>query len=197
MKELTRTAWESTKTPEFQNTFKAQTADRNKEITHEEFVEGLQNGTMAFTCSFGEPFQFLSIPQKKVFSIFVILHKFAPIVLVPIWAFYEHNWWILLGIVASQLGLFLAARATVEGAKSASGGFLPFLFVGLWIWTGFHSTETICSLCALWSWALFLIADQYQSLFAERNLINNPELFYDAATSGKIMIVRRGEESVA
>jgi hypothetical protein len=197
MKELTRAAWESTKTPEFQASFKAHIAERNKNISHEEFVAGVGNGTMGFKCFFGEPFQLLTIPQKKIFAIFVILYKFAPFILVPIWAYHERNWWILFGIPASQFGIFLAARAAVQGAKSSSGGFLSFLFIGLWLATGFRSIETFYSLCALWSWALFLIADSYQDDCARQNLVASSTVVDDAVANQKIMIVRRDDEAVA
>jgi hypothetical protein len=188
---------QSTKTPEFQTSFKTYIAERNKGISHEEFVAGVQNRTAGFKCFFGEPFQLLTIFQKKVFAIFVILYKLAPFILVPIWAYHERNWWILLGIAASQFGLFLGARAAVQGAKSISGGFLPFVFIGLWITTGFRSVETFYSLCALWSWALFLIAEDYQNDCARQNLVASSALFDDAIANQKIMVVRRDEEAVA
>jgi FtsH-binding integral membrane protein len=148
---------------------------------------------MGFKCFFGEPFQLLTIPQKKIFALFVIFYKFAPFVLVPIWAYHERNWWILFGIAASQFGIFLAARAAVRGAKSASGGFLPFVFIGLWIATGIRSIETFYSLWALWSWALFLIAEDYQRHCATQNLVASSAVFDDAVTNQKVMIVRRDD----
>ena len=161
----------------------------NTEVPHAEFVIGMQCRTIG--CQFmGEPFALLTIPQKKIFAVFVILYKIAPFVLIPAWAYYKHNWWILLGIAASQFGIFLAARATVQGAKSASGGFLPFVFIGLWIVEGIRSTETFYSLCALWSWALFLIAEDFQRDWATKNLVTSSTVFDDAMASRKIVITR-------
>jgi hypothetical protein len=197
MKEHTEAALESIKTPEIKASSSAHTAEANKNISHEEFVAGVRDRTIGFKCPFGEPFQLLTTPQKKIFAIFVILYKFAPFVLVPIWAYYERNWWILFGIAASQFGIFLAARAAVRGAKSASGGFLPFVFIGSWIVTGIRSIETFYSLCALWSWALFLIAEDFQRGCATKNLVASSTVFDDAIASQKIMIVRRDEEAVA
>jgi hypothetical protein len=153
MKEYTKAALESTKTPEFRASFKAHIAERNKNISHEEFVVGLRSGAMGFKCFFDEPFQFLTITQRKAFA--------------------------------------------VRGWKSASGGFLPFIFVGLGIVEGIRSVDTFYSLCALWSWALFLIAEDYQRRCATQNLITSSALFDDAVANQKVMIVRRDDEVVA
>ena len=46
MKEYVSAAWESTKTPEFQESLKADIQEANKNITHADFVAGLQSRTM-------------------------------------------------------------------------------------------------------------------------------------------------------
>jgi hypothetical protein len=99
MKELTKGFYESTKTPESQASFKAHMAEVKKNITHADFVAGVQNRTMGLKVPFVEPTQLLRGGRKTVFDILVLLYVVAPFILVPLWAYHEHNWWLLIGIL--------------------------------------------------------------------------------------------------
>jgi hypothetical protein len=59
MQEYTKAAWEMTKTPELQAALGADIAEANKNVTHADFVAGVQNRTLGFKCMFGEPYQFI------------------------------------------------------------------------------------------------------------------------------------------
>ena len=163
--------------------------ENNTAVPHDEFIVGFERGTIGFHF-IGEPSELLAVPQKKKFAVFVILHTLAPFILIPLWAYHERNWWLLSGIAASLFGIFFATRAAVQGPKSASGGFLPFVFIGLWITTGIRSSETFYSLCALWSWALFLIAEDFQRRCATQNLITSSTVFDEAIANQKIVVIR-------
>jgi uncharacterized Zn finger protein (UPF0148 family) len=73
MQELTKAAWERTKTPEFQAALEADVAKANQGITHDEFVTGMQNKTMGFKVMQGEPHLLIKGFGKLFFNVLVIL----------------------------------------------------------------------------------------------------------------------------
>jgi len=155
---------------------------------HEQFVAGMRQQTTA--CHFlGEPFQFLTPAQKKKFAVFVVLYAVAPIVLVPLWAYHERNWWLLVGVIAAFVGLFLGSRASTQGGKATSGGFLPILLIVLWFTEGFRGRDTFYTLCATWSWALYLMADAAQRHWAEENLVASKDTYERAVADKRVVII--------
>lgn len=132
---------------------------------HATFAAGIRQQTTK--CHFvDEPFQFLSTAQKKKFAVFVILYLVTPLIFVPIWAYYQRSWWLLLGIAASLFGVFLGSRASSQDVRATSGGFLPFLLIGLWYFEGFGSRDMFYALSATWGWAWYFMADEAQQNWA-------------------------------
>jgi len=103
------------------------------------------------------------------------------------WAFYERNWWLLIGIPVCYVATYSATR----GLK------IIFLFlcvcVGVWIRSGFsiHQYITFFFVCALWGYMLFQMAESAQNDYAMQSLIQTPDLFAQAVAEKKIMIVRK------
>jgi len=77
-------------------------------ITHAEFVTGLRDGTVGFYPTGGEPIRSVSGTGRVLFAVCWFLYLLAPILIIPVWAYHERNWWLLLGIVASLIATQLA-----------------------------------------------------------------------------------------
>ena len=191
MKEYTKAAWEMTKTPEFQASLDADIAKANEGVTHDDFVAGVQKGTLGFKCMRGEPSSLVTGTRKTIFNLLVLLYMVVPFFLVPGWAFYQHDWWLLIGIPVSYVATYSATR----GSK------IIFLFMlvclGVWIRGGFsiHQYVTFFFFCALWGYILFQMAESAQNEYALQSLVENPDLFTRALSERKIMIVRRQGEA--
>src|SRR3974377_2260362 len=112
------------KTREFQAALAAETRRCNKNITHADFVAGVQNRTMGFKCMFGEPYQFIRGARRTIFGILVLLYMIAPAIFVSLWAWHEHSWWLLLGIAVSAIGTRIAGPLIYNQGKQYSVGAL-------------------------------------------------------------------------
>ena len=162
-------------------------AEANEGITHAEFTAGAQSGTIGFKCVAGEPQQFLTGARKAIFNIFVLLYMFAPLILVPIWAYHERNAWLLIGIPVSYLASYSAAAHSK----------LIFLFFmlcsGVWLKAGFsfHQYITFFFFYSLWGYMCFLWAESTQNDYALQSLIEHPDTFNRAIAEHRIMIVRK------
>ena len=190
MREYTKAAWEMTKTPEFQATLAANSAEANKGISHPEFVTGIKARAVGFRCVAGEPQQFIRGTPRKLFAILVVLYSVAPAVLVPLWAWHEHSWWLLFGILVSAMATGTGVSLVYNRQKRYSvAGFLIVASVGSWLTFGIHSYYTFFALCASWGLVLFMIANNAEREYALQSLIDNPEVFDHAVSSGRIMIV--------
>lgn len=194
--ELTKKAWEMTKTSEFQATLAADVARANMGITHADFVAGVQNHTMGFKCIFGQPYQFIRGARRTIFSILVLLYMIAPAILVSLWAWHEHSWWILVGIAVSAVGTRIASRLIYNQNRQHSiGALLLIASVVSWFFFGIHSYYTFFTLCALWGLMLFMMADNTEREYAMQSLIEHPEIFESAIAGNRIMIIHKDDES--
>ena len=118
-----------------------------------------------------------------------MLYLAAPLILIPLWAYHEGNWLLLVGVAISE-------GATLVTARMATGSFGPLIGIVCaisWFVHGIHNYWTFFPLCGLWGFTLFLMAENVQQEYAMQSLIESPELFYEAIAQNKIMIVRRGD----
>ena len=166
-------------------------SEANKGITHAEFATGVRSGTIGFTCPVGEPNQFITGARKAIFNTFVLLYMFAPLILVPIWAYHERNAWLLIGIPVSYIASYSAAAHSK----------LIFLFfmlcIGVWLKTGFslHQYITFFFFCSLWGYLFFQLAESTQNEYALQSLIERPDIFNRAIAEHRIMIVRKEQRA--
>jgi len=192
MQEYTKAAWELTKTPEFQAALEADVAEANRSVTHADFVAGVQSGGMGFKCMFGTPYQFIRGSRRTIFGILVMFYMVAPAIFIPLWAWHEHNWWLLLGIAVSFVGNSTAAQLTHNQEKQYSLASILFIFSAIsWYRCGIHNYYTFFPLCALWGLMFFMIADNAEEEYALQSLVENPDVFKDAIARNKIMVVRK------
>jgi hypothetical protein len=187
MQELTKAAWERTKTPEFQAALADSIAEANQGITHDEFVSGMKNKTMGFRSMQGNSCDLIKGFGKLVFDVLVMLYTIAPLLIIPFWAYHEHNWWLLIGIVVTSI-----IATQLEQIKPYTAGAL-FLFatVGFWLYGGIHSYFTFFSFCGLWGCMFFRMAEDVQNEYAIQSLVENPDVFKDAIARNKIMVIRK------
>lgn len=164
--------------------------DVTNNITHAEFVTGVQNKTVGFKCLLGEPSQLIRGARKAMFNILAMLYMAAPLIIIPLWAYHVGNWWLLVGIAVSYAASFSAAN------RSKIIFLFACLCVGFWIRSGFSVYQyiTFYFFCALWGYTLFQMAEEAQTKYAMQSLIENPELFSEAIAQNKIMIVRRRDD---
>jgi hypothetical protein len=114
-----------------------------------------------------------------LFKVNVLLYTVAPVVLIPCWAYYEDNWWLLFGIPVSYMGSLSAAfRAKLVILFS-------LLCVGVWLGVGFsiHQYITFFFFCAWWGaiffrWAneLLQMAEETRKKTANQSASENPEI---------------------
>jgi len=164
-------------------------AEANKAITHAEFAAGAQSGTIGFKCMVGEPQQFLRGTRKAIFNIFVVFYTIAPLILIPIWAYHERNAWLLVGIPVSYIASYSAA------AHSKLIFLFLMLCIGVWLKAGFsfHQYITFFFFCSLWGYLFFQLAESMQNEYALQSLIERADIFDQAVTEHRIMIVRKTE----
>jgi hypothetical protein len=156
-------------------------------ISHEEFVTGVQNKTLGFKVTRGEPITLVKGARKVIFNILAFLYLVAPLLIIPLWAYRESNWWLLIGIaIASLISPQLAQRK-----GHTIGALLLLACLALWFREGVHNLWTFFSLCALWGYTLFQMADNAQTEYAMQSLIEDPGLFSKAIAEKRIMVVRR------
>ena len=70
---------------DFQNIYKSlipKIQEENKGISHQQFIEGVESGTMGIKVMTGEPSHILVGKEKVKFTFFVGLYTFAPIIAV-------------------------------------------------------------------------------------------------------------------
>ena len=191
MNEFCKSAWELTKTQEFQAALEERVAKSNENITHSDFVAGMENKTIGYKVMFGKPSQMLTGARKTIFHIIVMFYLVVPFILIPIWAYIEHNWWLLIGIIVSLIATIMAATQIYFPQKQTSiGGYIGFICMLCWIFLGIHNYYTFFSLCALWGFMFYCIADNVESEYLTQLLLDDPDFYYNAIDQHRIMIVR-------
>lgn len=171
--------------------------EANKGITHEEFAKGAKNGTMGFKVMYGEPSELIRGGRKIMFNILVMLYFIVPFILVPIWAYIESNWWLLIGAVISFIATRFSAKLIYnEKRQNSIGGFLFIVSIILWIDLGIHNYYTFFTLSALWGFMFFHIADSAEKEYAMQMLVESKELFEQAIAENKIMIIHKDKEDI-
>jgi len=123
-------------------------------FSHTDFVAGTNDKSLAIVFS-GSPYKLLSGVRLGLFYTLVSLYMFAPLLLVPVWAYHENNWWLLLGILVSYAGSISAGRESK----------LIYLFtlfcIVFWLKGGFsiYQYVTYNFFCALWGYLLYQMAE--------------------------------------
>ena len=163
--------------------------DVTETTSHTELVSGLRDGTVGFATKGGESIRLVSGGGRVFFTICFLLYLVAPILLIPLWAYHERNWWLLFGIIIASL----IAPQLAQLRGSFMGGLLLLASLILLFTKGIHNYFTFYCLCALWSYFFFQLAEAVQIEHAKRALINNPELFHREVAANGLYIWRKRE----
>jgi hypothetical protein len=161
--------------------------DVTKIITHEEFVKGLQDQTVGFATKGGEPIRLVSGVGRVFFTVCFLFYLLAPALFIPVWAYHERNWWLLLGIVVACL----IAPQLAQRKGSFIGGLFFLASLVFFFTKGFHNCFTFFSLCGLWSYFFFQLAEAVQMEFAKNTLIDSPERFRREIAANGLYIWRK------
>jgi hypothetical protein len=156
-------------------------------ITHEEFVRGLQDGTVSFATKSGEPVRLASRAGRIFFKVCFLFYFVAPVFVIPVWAYHERNWWLLLGIVVASL----IAPQLAQRKGSSIGGFFLLASLIFFFTKGVHNYFTFFSLCTLWSYFFFQLAEGVQIESAKQTLIHSPERFQQEIAANGLYIWRK------
>lgn len=112
--------------------------------------------------------------MKSMFKLFAFLYMFAPLIIVPYWAYSNDNWYFLFGIAFSYAGSYSSFAPRLKS--------FIFLFallsIGVWLKTGFsiHQYITFFFFCSLWGYLTAKIAEEYNQLSKKGTLENDEEL---------------------
>ncbi len=115
-----------------------------------------------------------------------MLYILAPLLIIPLLAYFEQNWWFLIGIVIASI---IAPQLEQVKPYTAGSIFLCAAAVS-WFYEGFHNCLTFSSLCGFWGCMFFRLAEDIQSQYAIQSLKKNPKLFNEAIAQNRIMIIR-------
>jgi hypothetical protein len=160
--------------------------DITDSITHQEFVAGVRDKTVGFAMNGGEPSTLVRGGRKVAFNVLVMLYFLAPVLMIPVWAYHESKWWLLIGIPVSSI-----IAPQLQAFKKSIGGLLLFATAVFWFFGGIHNYLTFFSLCGLWGAMFFQMAEEAQIEYAMQSLIESPELFKDAVIKQRIRVLRK------
>lgn len=110
--------------------------------------------------------------MRTMFKLFAFLYIFAPIFVVPYWAYRFGTWYLLFGILFSFAGSFSAAK------ESKAIYLFACICVGYWIRSGFdfHQYTTFYFFCSLWGYVIWRIAESYDQESKRGTLDNDEEM---------------------
>lgn len=189
--EATRQMMARYDTPEFKAEIAASFAADNAGITHAEFVSQVRDRKMGvkFNC---RPSTLVRPPKVYFFVALVIGYKFLPWIAVPLWAWHEQNWWLLLGVGVSKVATRIAAQKSViqKNPPVLLGVFLALVAFGLWASLGIHNYWTFFVLCAAWGMWTFAKAEHVESKYALQVLVQDEAIFNRLSAAGQILIIR-------
>lgn len=173
--------------------------EANSNITHEDFAIAYKNGKMGYKIMVGEPSQLLIGWNKTTFNLLVMAYLILPIIVIPILCFELGNWWLLFGIIFSELFSHFAAWKGAKTLGRWKGNLIYYfglLCIGFWFKMGFdiHQYITFFFFCSLWGYTSFRVAENFQYKLATRTLLENPNVYNLAIEKNIIMITQRDNE---
>lgn len=99
--------------------------------------------------------------MKLIFGFFALLYMLFPLIVIPIFAYFEGNWYLLFGILFS----YFASYTAVSGQLKSFIYLFLLLCIGSWLKTGFSFYQyiTFFFFCSLGGFLFAAIADAYDS----------------------------------
>jgi hypothetical protein len=152
-------------------------------LSHADFADQLRRNTS--TCLLGRPYRRVRGILATTLSLLIAFYTFAPLLGIPIWAYYAGDWWLLTAIPMTYLAILSATQ------RSRMSFYLLCYGIGFWLSHGFdiHQRTTFVILCALTAYVLFLLATALELSCARQALLSSREIYDDARAEGRIRLV--------
>lgn len=147
----------------------------NAGVTYEEFAEKARAKKMGVKFM-GGPTGIMRSPRVYGFYALVACYAILPFVLCPLWAWHEHDWVLLLGIVVN----FVVLTTDVGSGKKSKipSGIIYLLIAAIfWHFKGIHSYWTYFFFCAAWGMVWYRLADEYEASQSLKTVIENRQVF--------------------
>lgn len=162
-----------------------------KNLTHEDFVKGIKNGTINFEVMdthrlvklFNNPF------QDSIMSILLIL-LFVPVFAIPILCYKFDKWILLLGFLGSFLG-WVVHGFSMNTRKPIRS--LVFITISFSILTtimiyyfGYLYLPTFIVSCVFYQFFFFNFSGKLDDIIAEKYLTSSSDIYYSALKNSYI-----------
>jgi tetratricopeptide (TPR) repeat protein len=165
-----------------------------KGLTYQEYTNGAQyDKTLQFhfDTSFTAERKFLKGFGKTAFYFFMFGYMYGPLILIPIIAYKDHNWYLLFGILFSYWGTYIAF--------SKKNGILIIPIILLcWFWFnhGFHLNDYGIFFCLSFIFGHIFcgIAIQTETEFAKLEIMKDPSLFDKLSKEEIIYFLKKNSE---
>lgn len=164
-----------------------------KKTSHEDFVEGIKNKEMIYEILLQNKSKIIQGRGKLFFTIYVLLYLWLPPIFIPIFAYQHHNWFILIGLAVTYIGVFWGAR------KSKFAFYSTMALLGWWtascINSGFHlrGFPMFFLACLWWGYMWYQIADVVENQYTFDAIMSNPDLYYNLAENDLLFIMKKPE----
>jgi len=161
-----------------------------KDISHEDFVYGIKNNSFTIDYEFKEinVYELCSSKKKNSLAVIHIVCSILPSLLSVIFSIIYSNWWLLLGVGVSYLGIIFTHSF---GYKLSA--YVLVVLIGIWITKGFHfsSLITFLPLIFVLSQMLTGIENEYDKMYLIDALVKSPRLFYEYVDKITILKVEK------
>jgi hypothetical protein len=77
-------------------------------LSHADFAAQLRRD--AIGCLLGRPYRRVPGLLATTLSLLIVFYTFAPLVGIPIWAYYAGDWWLLIAIPTTYLAVLSATQ---------------------------------------------------------------------------------------
>jgi hypothetical protein len=177
--------------PEF---FDSYVEKSNIGFTYDIFTNYLDRNKIKvdFLC---EPYIFTRGARRFIFNLFALSYQIGPLIIFPLIAYLNSNWWLLFGILVSYIMSRQVAKFVIKDIKTQEElqglTFWEVLILltlsGLWMFIGF-SHFIFWPFCILWGWTFYSLAEISQIIFAIGTLKQDIELYMKVIEKKLILI---------
>jgi hypothetical protein len=128
-------------------------------------------------------------PDGHIFGAMVIMYSVVPFIAIPLWAWHQHDWWLLAGIAACKIGTSAEAQRTNKPVVSA-GTIFGIVALILWYFRGIESYWTFFIFWGAWGMWWYRRADKFQDRNALKTLVTTKDEFerYKAANQFYVVL---------
>lgn len=179
-------------TPEFQSQLARNmldhAADENAGVEWEYFVQEVNAKRMGIKLNCN-PAKLLRGAAGHIFGVMVITYSVVPFVVIPLWAWHEHKWILLIGVAVSKYASTLEAARSGPPIIISGGTLFGIVAFILWYFRGIESYWTFFTLCGAWGMWWYRRADLFQNQHALRTLVTSKREFESLKSANQFYVV--------